>query len=433
MLKEIDCFASSMKKILSDYTGEISADAVKKLSLFTKYGTNFSEELKDASERENAAVVLNLAADDKKAPINAYLAANKKEKMAAALQAVAKAVHASEIYIVKPKDISFDFTNSFCAVKVVETERSLVFREESAVYNLIASGEIRSCPLEKQFPSEGCKGRPTVMIDAETLCKIYAAVQTDYMDTKLIVLQKGEEELLAEIKTGVSLQTILQEAGWKPEKSVLLGGVMGEFLSQTELEQQKVFYNAKWDMVRVYTEKDCLADASKKLADQAREESCQKCVLCREGTWHFQNILQDVVSGKAKKDDLAMILDIGPLIQVGAFCSFGQNMAKTFVSSVEKNREELEAHFVKKNCPAGVCKAFAKMVINPAKCTGCGDCIDMCEEDAIQGKRKFIHIIDPDLCENCGKCADVCEEGAIVRQDGSIRVPKKLMKAGTFK
>ena len=191
--------------------------------------------------------------------------------------------------------------------------------------------------------------------------------------------------------------------------------------------------DAQWDSISVYSSKDCLADATRQIALDAKEESCKKCVLCREGTWHFAAIAQDITQGKAKKDDLAMILDIGPLIQAGAFCSFGQKAAQAMVSSVEENRAELEAHFVKKTCPSGVCKAFAKRVIDPAKCTGCGDCIDVCAEDAIVGKKKFIHIIDTDLCENCEECANVCEAGAIVMQDGTIRVPKKPVKAGKFK
>ena len=107
-------------------------------------------------------------------------------------------------------------------------------------------------------------------------------------------------------------------------------------------------------------------------------------------------------------------------------------MAQLFVSSVETNRDELEAHFIRKKCPAGVCAAFSKPVIDPSKCTGCTDCLDVCDEDAITGKKKFIHMIDPDMCENCGKCAEACEEGAIVPQDGTIRVPKKLVRVGKF-
>ena len=456
MLKEMDCTDSQVRRILSPVSGELSADAVLQLNLNTKYGADLNEIITDAKQRGGAVLVVNLAADDVCSPINAYLAASMKDKIDAALKAVAQAAGAQEIYIVKPADVDYapagvegkpadaDAASAGAEgksaaalagvkVKTVETGRSLVLREESALYHMIETGELRSCPLEKEFPSQGYQGKPTVVADAETLCRIYEAAQPEYVESKLIVVSAAGESRIVEVKTGTSLLTLLTECGMKPQKSVLIGGVTGEFIAKDQLDQKTVGPCADWDSVSVYGEKDCLADVTRQLAAQANKESCKKCVLCREGTWHFAAYTQDITDGKAKKDDLAMILDIGPLIQTGAFCSFGQKMARAVVSSVEQNRTELEAHFIKKTCPAGVCKAFAKLVIDPSKCTGCGDCVDECEEDAITGKKKFIHIIDTDLCENCGKCAKVCEEDAIVMQDGTIRVPKKPVKVGKFK
>ena len=40
--------------------------------------------------------------------------------------------------------------------------------------------------------------------------------------------------------------------------------------------------------------------------------------------------------------------------------------------------------------------------------------VDVCEDDAILGKNKFVHVIDQDECTLCGKCFEACEEGAIV-------------------
>lgn len=436
MLKEMDVTASQVRKILSPASGELSADAVKGLFLRTKYGSDFAAVLKDATQRGGAVLILNLAGDDSRSPINAYLAECQKEKLELAVKAVAEAVDAQEIYVVKPPETEYvpgSMEAEGITAKVIEAGHSLVLREESALYYQMETGELRSCPLEKDFPSQGYQNRPTIIADAETFCRIYEAAKPDYVESKLVVISHAGESRIAEVKTGTSLEVLLSECGLTAEKSVLVGGVTGEFISKNELEQKMVDVSADWDSISVYGAKDCLADVTRQLTAEAKQESCGKCVLCREGTWHFMTYAQDITAGKAKKDDLAMILDIGPLIQAGAFCSFGQKMARAVVSSVEQNRAELEAHFIKKTCPAGVCKAFAKLVIDPAKCTGCGDCVDECDEDAIAGKKKFVHIIDADLCENCGKCAKVCEEDAIVMQDGTIRVPKKPVKVGKFK
>ncbi len=438
MLKEMDCTDSQVRKILSPANGGLSVEAVQALDMHTKYGVDLAPILQDARQRGGAALVVNLAGDDSSAPLNAFLAAAQPEKLSLAITAVAKAADAEEIYLVKPKEIDFMFTGAEgtangLVVKTVEAGRSLVLREESALYHWIASGVLSASPMEKEFPSQGWQGRPAIALDAETLCRIYEAAKPGYIESKLVVIFCAGESRVAEVKAETSLQTLLTECGIQPEKSVLVGGVSGEFVAAGQCGQKTVGLDAQWDSIVVYGEKDCLADVTKNLAIQANRESCKTCVLCREGTWHFQAITQDITAGRAKKEDLAMILDIGPLIQVGALCHLGRGMARAIVSSIEQNRPELEAHFTKKVCPAGVCKAFAKLAIDPAKCTGCGACIDVCDEDAITGRKKFIHIIDNDLCENCGKCADVCEEHAIVAQDGTVRVPKKPVKVGKFK
>lgn len=60
------------------------------------------------------------------------------------------------------------------------------------------------------------------------------------------------------------------------------------------------------------------------------------------------------------------------------------------------------------------------------KCNGCEECLDVCEDDAILGKKRFVHVIVQDECIQCEKCMEACEEDAIV-QAGAVkpRCPKK--------
>lgn len=430
MLKEIET-APWETAILSPFAGEISAEDVKQLSVITKYGIPFSEELQDAAERGNAILMVNLASDDEHAPINEYLAVHQKEKLQAAIKAVAEAAGAVKILVIRTKEAGLSVQGP--AATVLETERNPVLREESALFYLAEKGEVRSCVLEKSYPSKGLGEQPCVVLDGETLCRIYALAKGAKAETKLVVLKAGAEVRLMEVPVGCSLEAYLEACNVKADKGLLLGGVLGSYVGKEEAGQYAVGADALWDLVWAPDEKDCMADIAFRMAREAKEKSCGKCVLCREGTFHISEMFLRITQGKAKKEDLDMILDIGPLIQKGAFCRFGQNMAGLFVSCTEKNRSELAAHFVKKTCPAGVCQAFAKPVINPEKCTGCTDCADVCDEDAIIGKKGFIHMIDGDLCENCGKCADACEEGAVTIQDGTIRIPKKLVRVGKFK
>jgi ferredoxin len=50
--------------------------------------------------------------------------------------------------------------------------------------------------------------------------------------------------------------------------------------------------------------------------------------------------------------------------------------------------------------------------IDPAKCVGCGTCLEVCVfkgREIVEGKAT----IDPEYCLGCGRCVDVCPNGAI--------------------
>jgi len=63
-----------------------------------------------------------------------------------------------------------------------------------------------------------------------------------------------------------------------------------------------------------------------------------------------------------------------------------------------------------------------RLDILASKCTGCNDCMSVCEDGAILGKPKFIHVIELDDCMQCGKCLNVCDQQAIVT--AGLKKPK---------
>ncbi len=403
---------------------ELSPDNVKGLHVVGKYGWEISALAEDAAKRDNAVVVIDLASQPE---LSAALAELYGDKMASAAKAYAAYIGAKRLIAVLPENVQWEVDG----MEKITVLPSPVLREKSALYHMMETGELRSAPFEQDFPSMGYQGLPTICIDGETLLKIYAMARPDYQDTKLILLKSGDDTQLAEAPVGMKVGALLEQSGLKTDKPVLAGGMTGEFCK----EDAEISWDGKFDSIQVFTEKDCMADQAAKLMLQAQNESCGKCVLCREGTWHLAGIFQGITQGKGKKEDLDMVLDIGPLIEVGAFCSFGQGMARAAVSAVNLCRDELEAHIIRKKCPAGVCAAFQKTAycIDPKLCTGCGDCEDECSEMAIEGKKKFIYMIDADMCTGCGKCVSACDEEAIKVNDGSIKLPKKLTKVGKFK
>lgn len=51
--------------------------------------------------------------------------------------------------------------------------------------------------------------------------------------------------------------------------------------------------------------------------------------------------------------------------------------------------------------------------LDPALCTGCGDCIAICPENALAQVAGKAALTRPDACTYCTTCEDVCPTGAI--------------------
>jgi NADH-quinone oxidoreductase subunit F len=240
----------------------------------------------------------------------------------------------------------------------------------------------------------------------------------------------GKETDIREAETGVSLELLLDNT--TGIKRVLTGGVWGKFLNTADLGSTVLAYEYQYDCIKLLGEGDCVVNETAALFRSAAELSCQKCVLCREGSWQLQTIFRDITEGKAARDDIALIEDICPLISSGALCAFGKNMVSPALSAITGCRDEVNEHIVGKSCTAGKCSGFLSYLIDPALCTSCGECLDTCPEEAIEGEDGFIHMIDEKLCVKCGKCVPACPEGAIKFGGERIKVPKKLTKVGKF-
>jgi NAD-dependent dihydropyrimidine dehydrogenase PreA subunit len=65
--------------------------------------------------------------------------------------------------------------------------------------------------------------------------------------------------------------------------------------------------------------------------------------------------------------------------------------------------------------------------IDEDKCTGCGDCLQVCpEEGAIVFQRA---VINHDLCTGCAACMPACPEGAIYEVEATLMAPEQTQPA----
>ena len=186
--------------------------------------------------------------------------------------------------------------------------------------------------------------------------------------------------------------------------------------------------------LHVFGENVCPVDYMGKLIAELKEESCGRCVLCRMALQQIGILFDDAVNGRGQSDDKKIILDIAEAMQLGAHCPFGKAAGALAQNFAEDFATALEDHTKRKICAAGVCKKYMSYHILGSKCTGCGDCEDVCDADAITGKKGFIYMIDNFDCTGCGKCLEECEEEAIVLAGAKKpKTPEKLTKVGRWR
>lgn len=373
-------------------------------------------------------LLVNCCSDDTYARISAYLLENHKEEVFAGMKQMAAEISAIEIAVLLPLGSTINFPTQ---VKVYYAPESLITVNPHAAVETIKGKMPR--PTVTEEPAE-YQGMQVEMITPRDAYKI-ALSKMGENPMKLMSVNRTDRSEIIEVPYNSNLVDVLNMVSISIDqiKGILLGGIHGKFIPVQELNSYKVVEEELYNSLTVYFKEVCMVEELKGLAKQIQFTSCGKCVLCREGSLQYMTIIDDITAGKAKMTDIDMLMEISDLIEVGAYCSFGQKMPGLITTGLTLFANEVESHIKRKTCPAGVCDAFASYCILPKQCTGCEECLDACPEDAIEGKAGFIHMIDEDLCTKCGKCLPVCEEGAIIKVVGTKpKLPQKLTKVGKF-
>jgi NADH-quinone oxidoreductase subunit F len=394
-------------------------------------------------------IIAYAAGDDPKAPLSRWLIENKAAEVAKGIQNAMSKAGVSKALFYVPEALKASAAKvSVSGMELCAGEDSLVMRDTTAILSVLRGQYLM--PFFAKDADALSFGEPDKDGKFPNLAAGFVSVEEAAADGEgkagqgrwYWVSGSVEKEGALFTPWGTSIgQMIMDAGGAKGEtKFIVAGGLTGRWYKPDVMMTAATAKDAApFDMsfpgsLRVYDSTACAADVLAKMADCARQTSCGKCPLCREGTFQVCGYASDIVSGKGKNDTIANIKFIEDGVAMGAFCQFGRNFASAVMSAVDACGSELTEHVSRKKCPAGVCKAFATYVILPDKCDGCGECIDECDDDAIEGKKGFIHMIDEDECTKCGKCVKVCPKGAIVTVTGvKPRLPKRLMRCGTFK
>jgi NADP-reducing hydrogenase subunit HndC len=163
----------------------------------------------------------------------------------------------------------------------------------------------------------------------------------------------------------------------------------------------------------VMDDRTCMVDVARYFLHFLTEESCGKCVPCREGLRQLLDIFEDLVAGRGRPGDIDRIEALAAAMQLGSLCELGKSAPNPVLSTLRYFRGEYAAHIERKACPAGTCRDLTAFEIVEATCNGCHACFLACPVEAISGERKKLHAIDQSKCISCGACYDVCPTTAV--------------------
>jgi NADP-reducing hydrogenase subunit HndC len=183
--------------------------------------------------------------------------------------------------------------------------------------------------------------------------------------TKLVslsgsVMNRG----VAEVPFGTTIREIVYGIGGgipggKKLKAVHFGGPMGgcipESLIDTPLdfdELAKLGAPIGAGSMRVLDEDADMVDVTRYFLQYLSDESCGKCVPCREGIRQMLKILNNIKDGNGKKGDIALLEEIAEVTGAASLCALGKTAADPLLSTLQYFREEYEGKIANAKSPA---------------------------------------------------------------------------------
>ncbi len=303
---------------------------------------------------------------------------------------------------------------------------------------------IASIEGERGFPRvrppltvvKGLFGKPTVPNNVETYANVADIINKGSewfkgigsegtSGTKAFALTGNIENTgLIEVPMGTTLREIIYDIGGGCRggadfKAVQIGGPSGGCLTKEHLDLPLDF-----DSLRsvgaiigsgglvVMDEHTCMVEVARFFMNFTQNESCGKCVPCREGTKRMLEILERIVAGQGKMEDLDTLEELADMIMSTALCGLGKTAPNPVCSTLKYFRDEYVAH-INGTCPTGNCKKLMKITIDPELCKGCSLCARSCPVNAIEGKIKEPYVINQEKCIKCGACVSTCKFKAI--------------------
>ena len=223
--------------------------------------------------------------------------------------------------------------------------------------------------LKPPFPAvKGYLEKPTIVNNVETLAAVVPIVQdgveafrsigtekspgTKFFSVSGCVRKPGNYE----VPLGYPLMDLIELAGGLREgrtlKAVIPGGTSAPVLTAKECEKADMDFESLSDLgsmlgsgaVIVMDDSCSMVDMLSVIENFYHHESCGQCTPCREGTGWLSKVVNNILKGQGRIQDLNLIQGISENMMGRTICALSDAAALPAISFVTKFREEFEAH-----------------------------------------------------------------------------------------
>jgi NADH-quinone oxidoreductase subunit F len=267
------------------------------------------------------------------------------------------------------KDIlgsKFDFN-----IKVHRGAGAFVCGEETALLMSLEGkpGEPRPRP---PYPAvKGLYDKPTNINNVETWAnvpliinkgvQVFTSIGTEgSKGTKIFSLVgKINNTGLVEVPMGITLRDIIYKIGGgipngKKFKAVQTGGPSGGCIPEELLDLEVGFDEltkagsmmGSGGMI-VMDEDTCMVDVARYFINFLTDESCGKCVPCREGLRQMHKILTNITEGKGKEGDIELLEELSETAVEASLCALGKTAPNPFRSTLRPILIRISARHVR--------------------------------------------------------------------------------------
>ncbi len=251
--------------------------------------------------------------------------------------------------------------------------------EETGLMNSL-EGKRGNPRIKPPFPAQaGVFGMPTTVNNVETLAAVPHIVTRGAAWHKGLVLGSPKSpgtKLISvcghvarpgnyEITLGFPMKDLIFDlaGGMRPGrtlKAVIPGGSSVPIMTAAEIENCPTDYEnivAHGSMLGsggmiVMDDSTDLVYQIWRLARFYAHESCAQCTQCREGTAWTTKVLERILAGKGKPDDLDLLLDLSENMTGKTICVLSDSCAAPVVSGIQKFRSEFDAYISRAQKPA---------------------------------------------------------------------------------